>query len=241
MMMQASTVDIAELDGDYMLVEIMPRMVHPDDDVKRSHLTAVMKVKRDLAVSPNEAISDLLGAAEISVFKDMDKAVAGACMAGDVLLALLSMSNGKVADAGFDKACHAVSAMYDAPKKGADGGLRDRRGQTFKAGRDTVMNHWAKYRSVAHLWAAFLILKRIAEARSPALLTADWLEGRDLTNTAQSLLISASQFCASHQWALIFCEAALKMRGPDPGPILIPPMTERLKEALSTFTPRIRD
>lgn len=236
-------VDITGFDGNLAQVLLWPYMAHPDDEDRRerlgAYLMARIAIDTEFDVS-KETLRRLIEAAEIGVGQDLENATAGGCMAGDVFLALLEMAAGKIADAGLDKACHVVSTMYDTPKKGSGEGFRDGHGKSFKAGRDTVMNHWLKYRTVAHLWAAHLILLREAEENGIRDDLSKWLDGCKLAAIAHSLQARASQFIPPRNGAPILLDTTLKIVGAAIVPLTPPELSAPFITALENFAPRFR-
>lgn len=135
-------------------------MAHPKDEKKRSEflywVLAKMQVDVGEAETPMslEQLRALISGAERGVGDDLTKACTPGMMAGDVLLYVLQMNAAGISDGGIDKACHLTSTFYTAT------GASRYDGKTYKAGRDTVLNNWNKFKSVAHLWAGYLITWR---------------------------------------------------------------------------------
>ncbi|CAG9932216.1 hypothetical protein [Candidatus Nitrotoga arctica] len=242
--MTSDCVDITGMNGDIAQVLLWPYMVHPDDENKRERLGAFLLAKMAIDTEYEickDTLRRLVEAAEIGVGQDIENAVAGGCMAGDVLLILLEMAASNVKDGGLDKACHVVSTMYDTPKKGVAKGFKDGRGKDYKAGRDTVRSNWMKYRAVAHLWASHLIQLRDAEENGIRNDLSKWLDDRELASLAHSLQNRASQLKPPRNSLPILSDASLKIMGAPLVPLRPPALSEHTLEALKNFTPRIRE
>jgi hypothetical protein len=226
-----STVDITAVDSAAVMLDLWPWMAHPDDQAGRERLTAYLWAKI-LAQSgqpiPEFMAQRLAEAAEIGVGRDLDDALPGGCIAGDVLLVLLEFAANQVDGAGQDRGFHVVSECY---AKAEDG-----HGHRFRAGRDTVKKHWARYRNVAHLWAAHLILVREAEQsgdQSEAAVT----DGKLLAGIACALRgRAAEQFLPTGESVLP--PGALRIVGAPIVRLAPTYLTAAMQTALASFTPR---
>ena len=216
-----------------------PYMAHPIDAIAReqyeAYLLAKLQHEGGVTVS-SETVSQLLAGIECSSPANaLQNAAPGGCMAGEVLLARLEMDEAKIAHAGIDKACHVVSEHYGALK--GKKGFFTGDGQFKKASRETVLDNWNKYKSVSHLWAAYLILLREAERLGDRDNPALWLNGHKVASIAAALKSRALRVITSPSSPALLSDA-IEIEGAKPIAIEIPALTVDFFEVLYSFVSR---
>jgi hypothetical protein len=223
-------------------------MAHPSDTEARERYAAFLVAQvlfaSDLPI-PNETLGHLIDAARVGVATDFDKAIAGGCMAGDMLLVRIEMNDADVADAGVDKAAHIGSEYYggfhNRQGRKTSKGFITGEGKPIRAGRETVLNNWKQYGNAAHLWGAYLILLREAEANGIRNDPTKWLDGHKLASIAMGLKQLAASAKRVRGASTALSELALEIVGATPPRwMLVPELTDDFKAALATFRPRIQ-
>lgn len=228
------TINLVDLSSDFACIMLLPFMAYPSNEVDRERYASTLMAKLYEGVGadlPNHILPNLIQASERGV-TDFTKSVHGGCMAGDVFLARLEMTMAGTENPGIDRAQHVVSEHY---KEWVDGS-----GKAFKAGRDTVRNHWKRYANAAHLWAAYLILTREAEAAGLRRDPSAWLDGIKLASIATGLQALAARIHRADQGAPILPPTAFQIIGVDPATVTPPELMPGFVEALATFEPRYR-
>lgn len=225
-------IDVAGLSPELAIVALLPTMAHPREEDRRGLLEAWIIGKLHAAADlplPRGCLPRLVAAAEVGVGSDLTEATHGGCMAGDVLLTLLELGTNQAEDLSLNKAWHIVSGQYTH--------CVDRQGDRFRASIDTVRAHWKRFRPVAHLWAAHLVLVRQAEEYSADPFA---LDGQHLAALAEGFRLEAAKFILPLDQPLLPRDA-VPIRGAAQVSWMQAPDNRALfKAALASFTGRSR-
>ena len=228
-------IDVKGVSADLTLLSLYPFMAHPENPDAREQFGAFLVAKLHAGVNlpiSGETLTRVIEAAGAGVGNDLVRATRGGCIAGDVLLIRLEMISSQVKDAGIDKAQHVASVFYAKSLDGA--------GKKFKAGRETVRDHWEAYRRVAHLWAAYLILLRDAEDKGIRNDVESWLNGTKLARISIGLKNLADKIVTTRRASSILPKNAFEVVGLAALDISPPEGPERFSIALSTFESRLK-
>lgn len=217
----------------------MGYMLYPSDDSGRDRFHALVLAglaRHGGGELDAEVLQVVIEAARCGGLEYDAQTVPG-CVAADVLLSALAMAANGIENAGIEKAIFLVSQLYPHFRN-AEG-----KGYTSISER-TIQRHWAAMRPAAHLWAAWLVLVRDAQARglqdeamvlhvgaSPALLPI-----------AQGFLeLAAAHKAPRSAEPLLGPAECWVMEGiPAPPPMAAPALTSFELEVLERHSPRGR-
>jgi hypothetical protein len=148
-------IDLDGLDPAGAFLCLMPYMAHPADQRRRQLVEAYLlgRLYKGAALTlPEDALPTLVEAAATGVGADFVEARYHGAMAGEVLLTVLHL-HAAACSPGLDRAQHIVSEWYRQTPSSS--------GRRFRASRDTVRGAWRAFRDVAHLWAAWSLVRRV--------------------------------------------------------------------------------
>lgn len=216
-------------------------MAFPRDEAKReqfgqtlvaSFATNAVEDDEEICL-PRSAVSGILAAAANGAANGLSDAAVGGFMAGEVLLYVLRMRDSGVEAPSLDKAHHLTGAHYVSSKKYGGGSYRG-------AGRDTVRKHWEAFRTVGHLWAAWLLISYSCPTdRDRAAWMADHFHV--LPGLAHGIYEDAVTYLPPQgREPILSPDRAWRLIGVQPLPYVLPPLTEFEREVLATFRPRAR-
>jgi hypothetical protein len=210
-------------------------MAHPEDPQRASEciswglaLAALEQQDQDEPIAlPRDVVRGLVSGAERGVGNDFDNAITPGCMAGGVLLSFLqAQATEGVEDFSVDKGQYTVSrAMQPILRTGA--------------GESTVRANWSRFKSVAHLWAAYLwVLEK--QGDQPQQLIAFHEHAQDFLCMAKGLLIAASK-CRLHGGGFLLERGKCwDFEGVEPVEIRVGPLGAEELRALPGFRSRKR-
>lgn len=210
------------------LVELWSCMVHPEDVERRSQLRAYLHARMCEAASrpvPADLTGPLIGAAARGAGSDMTDAVTGGCLAGETLLTALQLRASGIEHPGIEKAQYLVAELSRRWVSG--------QGTRYRANRETIRKvHWRKYRRVAHLWAAYLILLDEAEQAGRRDAILDWLNPIRLAEIANGIrLYDKGDYLPAD---------ALELLGVGAASVAPPDLYEWVHQSLRSYRPRAR-
>ncbi|NEX62464.1 hypothetical protein [Noviherbaspirillum galbum] len=227
--------DLTGLDRCAVFASVFSVMFHPEDPYRRNALKAWLEVNVNFCQGTLEEISPetlrfLIEAGDRGAGSDLRKKDPGRPAAGHALIALLTMKAAHIKDAGLDKAFYLVSEIYR--------GEKDYDGKPLRVRRESMRKHWRSYSSVAHLWAAYLVL--LAEAKEGGYLKDvwRWLDCERLVAVAKTIQDQAEQCSLPRRQGPLRRDSAIRIVGIAGEPWRPDELSLNQRQLLSEFTSR---
>lgn len=226
--------------GPFYYLVCLAYMAYPDDENMREQLgqtivatTATQLEEGQPVTLSSETMSGLLAAAKTGAATGLDGACIGGMMAGEVLLYLLRMRNSGVTNPSLDKAQHLASEFFGTTRQHGGGLYRG-------TGRDTVRKNWEKFRSVAHLWAAYTAIVQTCPSEKDR---GEWAAARtgDVLSMAHAICEDATTYRPPDAIeTVLFSEQTWRLEGVPLVPYWLRPLTAIEIKQLESFVPRNR-